>query len=409
MKRRHLWHAVAVVVGACFVATYGLSGYPAASWGAAAGPCDQSGQAPGVTATTVTVGATLALTGTAATSGQGAQAGENAYFNYINTRGGVHGHKIRFIVLDDQYQPAAAQQQMRLLVQEYHILAVVGGYGTPTFLAEAPFLKSQDVPTIAPSAESDQLGNMSYPNIYTTFVNYITQYQIETNYVIEHYHPKSLALVGVAGNVGDDAYKGMQLAVGSSGVPIKYIPETPGNPNLTPIATTLKDTNADWVFIILTAADSGQLLEAMQRIGYTPHLGGNQINADASFIQPFKDVANGMVVSVLTADLGGTDPQVQQFVKDYQQLTGKAPTTNNALGWAQASVGVEALRTAPALTRSCLYYALNHMTNFRTGLIPPITFGPTNRQGVDAIGLMQIVNGKLVPLVPGFVSLHGAE
>lgn len=410
--RRHLWHAVVILVGMLLLASYGSSGQPGTSWAspsATADTCDQSGPAPGITATTITVGVTLPLTGSAATSGQGALAGEKAYFDYVNARGGVQGRKINLIVLDDQYQPAYAQQQMRLLVQQYNIFAVIGGYGTPTFLAQEPFLKDQDVPVIAFSAQSSQLGTMATPNAYMTFVNYITQYQIETKYIIDTYRPRSMALVGVAGNVGDDAFKGMQLAVGSSGIPIKYIPETPGNPNLTPIATTLKDTNADWVFIILTAADSGQLLRAMQRIGYSPRLAGNHINADSSFIEPFKDVAEGMVVSVITADLSSSEPKVKEFAREFQRLTGSAPTTNNVLGWAQAMVGAEALRTAPALTRSCFYYALNRMTNYRTRLIAPVTFGPTTRQGVDAIGLAQIRNGKLVYLVPGFVSLQGLK
>lgn len=384
------------------------SAAPSSSSSAAAATCNQTEQTPGVTATTITLGNTVPLTGSAATSGKGELAGMKAYFDSVNAHGGVQGRQINFIALDDQYQPAVAQQQARLLVQQNNIFAWVGGYGTPPFLAVEPFLMSENVPAIAPSAESDTLGTMSTPNMYATFVNYITQYEIETKYIIDKYQPKSYALVGVAGNTGNAALKGMQLAVGS-GVTIKYIPETPGNPNLTPIATTLKEANADWVFIILTAADSGQLLGAMQRIGYTPHLAGNQINADSSFIQPFKDVANGMVVSVLTADLGSSAPAVQQFVRDFQAATGQAPTTNNELGWAQAEVAVQALKTAPALTRSCLYSALNQMTGFQTGLIPPITFGPTNRQGVDAIGLEQIENGGLVPLLSTFVSLKGSE
>jgi branched-chain amino acid transport system substrate-binding protein len=44
--------------------------------------------------------------------------------------------------------------------------------------------------------------------------------------------------------------------------------------------------------------------------------------------------------------------------------------------------------------------ALNTMSGFDTGILPPITFGPDNRQGVTAVGLTQIKDGKLVELTP---------
>ncbi len=379
---------------------------PASS--AAALSCNTTQSTPGVTSTTVTLGVTAPLTGSAASTGIPEVQGLKAYFDYVNAHGGVHGHQIKLIALDDQYKPATTESQTRLLVQQDHIFAWVGGQGTPTFLAAEPVLKAANVPAIAPGAESSTLGTMSTPNVYSTFVNYITMYQIETKYIIQHYHPKSYALVGVAGNVDQDALKGMQLAVGP-GVSIKNIPETPGNPNLTPIAQTLKSGNYDWVFIILTGADSGNLLEAMQRIGYTPHVAGNQINADATFIQPYKSVDNNMIVTVLAADLTSTAPAVTQFINEFKAQTGKAPTSTDEQAWGQAEIAVQAMKTAPALTTSCLYAALNAMHDYKTGIMPPVTFGPNIRQGVGAIEIEQIQNGKLVPLTSGFVGLNGAQ
>lgn len=380
------------------------SAAPASAAPSSAIACNETEQTPGVTSTTISVGVTEPLTGSAATTGKAEVLGIQSYLNYVNSQGGVQGHQLKLIALDDQYQPATAESQTRLLVQQDHIFAWVGSQGTPTFLAAEPVLLQGNVPAIAPGAESSQLGTMSTPNVYTAFVNYVTMYQIETKYIIQQYHPKSYALVGVAGNVDQDALKGIQLAVGP-GVSIKNIPETPGNPNLTPIATTLKAGNYDWVFTILTAADAGQLLEAMQRIGYAPHTVGNQVNADQSFITPFKNVANDMIVSVLAADLTSTAPAVTQFISQFKSETGQDPTSVNEQGWAQAQIAVQAIKTAPALTTSCLYAALNSMHGFTTGLLPPVTYGPNNRQGTDAIGIEQIQNGKLVPLTSGFVSL----
>jgi len=362
--------------------------------------CDKSGAAPGVTKDSIALGATMPLTGSGGAGGQGVSEAAKAYFDMVNTQGGVQGHQIKYTALDDQYQPSEAQKQMVQLVQRDNIFAVAGGEGTPNFLATVPYLDRQKVPTIAPYAPSSEVGTMKTPYIYMTNVNYITEFQIMTKYIADHYKPKSVSLVGVSGNVGDDAKAGIDKALAGTGIPVQYTPEQPGTSNFTPIATSLKQNGADWVFLILTNTDTGQLLKTMQRIGYTPHTAAWPGMADESYIKAFGDVSNGMVVAEETANLDGPDPKMQEFVQNFTKLVGHTPTKFNELGWAQAEVTTEALKNAPALTRSCLVQSLNTMKDFNTGILSPITFGPSVRQGVNAIGLSQIENGKLIEISP---------
>jgi len=197
----------------------------------------------------------------------------------------------------------------------------------------------------------------------------------------------------------------MQQAIGSSGKPLLYIPEQPGTPDLTPIATQLKSSGADWVFLIVTPSDTGGLLKAMQRIGYKPHLAAWAGMGDQTYIDEFGDLSQGMVVAQELALPTSSDPDVQKYVQEFTKQTGRAPSGfNNSLGWVQAQVTVKALQDAPALTRSCVLYALNQINGFKTGILPPITFGPNQRQGVNAVGLVQI-EGKTVKQIAPFQSV----
>ena len=83
-----------------------------------------------------------------------------AWADYTNTHGGVNGHHVKVIALDDQGNPAVALQDAEQLVQQDHVLAVVddnsnGGtsYGT--------YLQQQGVPLIGatsnPPAPTDDL------------------------------------------------------------------------------------------------------------------------------------------------------------------------------------------------------------------------------------------------------------
>ncbi|MBV9749749.1 MAG: ABC transporter substrate-binding protein, partial [Acetobacteraceae bacterium] len=220
---------------AALLASATLAGAPA--WSATA--CDPGEKSPGITASEIKLGATMPLTGSAAAGGLGVSAGARAYYDMVNAAEGIQGHKISFTVLDDEYKPATAQQQMRALVQRDRVFAIAGGEGTPNFLAVVPLLEREKVPAIGPYAPSSELGTMKTPHIFMTAVTYITEFAIMTKYVIDTAHPQSLSLVGVQGNVGDDAKAGMEKGIGNPAVKVTYIPEVPGTPDFTPIATQL--------------------------------------------------------------------------------------------------------------------------------------------------------------------------
>ncbi len=367
---------------------------------AGAAGCNPNEKSPGVTATTVRLGATMPLTGSAAAGGLGAGAGAKAYYAMVNAAGGVHGHKIDFTLLDDEYSPAAAERQMRVLIERDHVFAIAGGEGTPNFLAVVPLIEREGVPAIGPYAPSSELGTMKTPHVFMTAVNYITEFAIMTRYVRESDYARSFSLVGVQGNVGDDAKAGMEQGIGNPSIKVDYIPEIPGTPDFTPIATQLRRENAEWTFLILTNTDTGELLEAMHRIGYNPRTAAWAGMNDPGYIKAFGPVSQDMIVAEETAALDSSDPLVQQFVTQFTKETERAPGKFEELGWVQAELVVKALQDAKALTRSCLMDSLEQIRDFKTGLLPPITFGPDRRQGVNAVGLVQIKGGKVVEIVP---------
>lgn len=363
--------------------------------GAASTGCDPKATGPGITDSEILLGATMPLTGSGAAGGLGVRDGQQAYYKQLNAAGGIKDRKVVLKVLDDAYDPSTAQKQMRQLVESEKIFAVSGGEGTPNFLGVVPYLKRQGVPAIAPYAPSDEVGTMKNPQVFMASVDYVQEFQILTDYTLGLGTTKKLALVGVAGNVGDNAKSGMEKAVAGKNIDITYIPETPGTTDFTPIASKLKRSGADWVFLILTNADTGGLLQAMKRIGYSPKTAAWSGMSDDSYIKEFGSLSQDMIVALETADLGSDDPQVQAFVKDYTEATGKPPTKFNELGWVQAQVTAEALKQSKGLSRGCLVEALEGISDFKTGILPPITWGPEDRSGVDAVGIGRIEGSSL--------------
>jgi len=393
--------AAALLASGCATSGSKSSSAGAGSGGASTGSsggCDPQEKSPGVSASEISLGATMPLSGSGAAGGIGVRDGQQAYYSMVNKQGGIQGRKIKFTALDDQYSPAVAQTQMRQLVQQEKVFAISGGEGTPNFLGVVPYLDREKVPAVAPYAPSSEVGNMKAPHVYMATVDYVKEFQILTQFVLDENKaqpPKNLSLVGVSGNVGDNAKEGMQKALTGKNISLRYFPETPGTSDFTPMATQLKQENADWVFLIITNTDTGQLIQAMKRIGYTPKFITWAGMADDAYIKEFGPVSQDLYMALETADLNSQNPKVQEFVRQFKAETGKAPSKFDELGWSQAQLTAEGLRRAKALTRSCLEAALQGISNLDTGLIPPVTWGPQDRAGVDAVGIGQIRGNQL--------------
>jgi branched-chain amino acid transport system substrate-binding protein len=91
------------------------------------------------------LGGTAPLTG-AFSNLAGIARGAEAYFKYLNARGGVNGRAIAYRYYDDGGDPSLTVQLTRRLVEEDRVLAVFNGVGIKHNLAVRPFLNAAGVP-----------------------------------------------------------------------------------------------------------------------------------------------------------------------------------------------------------------------------------------------------------------------
>lgn len=94
----------------------------------------------------IKVGLSGALTGPAQALGQGMKTGIEAYFARVNAAGGVNGQTLRLIALDDGYEPQKAGANVRKLIDEDKVFAILGDPGTPTAAVAVPIANERHVP-----------------------------------------------------------------------------------------------------------------------------------------------------------------------------------------------------------------------------------------------------------------------
>jgi branched-chain amino acid transport system substrate-binding protein len=124
----------------------------------AAVPTALAAGTPGVTATTITIGGTVPITGPAALFGSVGR-GAEAYFKYVNAHGGVNGRKINYVYLDDAYDPAKTVQLTRQLVEQDHVFAVFSPIGTDNTIATTDYLNAAKVPQLFAGTGASRVGS----------------------------------------------------------------------------------------------------------------------------------------------------------------------------------------------------------------------------------------------------------
>jgi branched-chain amino acid transport system substrate-binding protein len=117
-----------------------------------------AGGSPGVTSSTITIGGTVPITGPAALFGSVGR-GADAYFKYVNAHGGVNGRKIKYVYLDDAYDPSKTVMLTRQLVEQNHVLAIFNTVGTDNNIAIRDYLNAAKVPQLFGGTGTVEIGD----------------------------------------------------------------------------------------------------------------------------------------------------------------------------------------------------------------------------------------------------------
>ena len=121
----------------------------------------------GVSKTSISIGQTTALTGSAATLALPFHQGAKLYFERINAAGGINSRIISFIAVDDTGNPATAKANAQKFLQT-SVLALFGTYGAPATTAVNEVIKDGAVILFAPQTSSDELHGANFPSLYFT-------------------------------------------------------------------------------------------------------------------------------------------------------------------------------------------------------------------------------------------------
>lgn len=102
--------------------------------------------------------------GAYASSDIGAHDAIQAWADYTNAHGGINGHAVKLIQDDDQLNAGLALTDVKAMVQQDHVMAIVGVSSVGAEDAWAPYIASGHTPVIGDDLAGDEMGK--YKNFF---------------------------------------------------------------------------------------------------------------------------------------------------------------------------------------------------------------------------------------------------
>ena len=416
MKRTHRrrWQAAAIMTAAALAVAACSSSSPSSSSpgsGSSSSGAALTASAPGITATTITIGSHQPLTGPAAPGYSEIAPAANAYFSYVNANGGVFGRKIVYKYLDDGYDPTKTASVVHQLVLQDNVYAIFNGLGTPTHLATVSFLNAQKVPDVFVASGCECWNDTSkYPQTFGWQLDYVREGKILGQYVKQHYAGKKVAYFYQNDEFGLDGVKGLNMEIPASSVVSKqsYVPT---NTNIAPAVTAMHAAGAQVVVAFSIPAFTALLKLNSLKLGYSPTLVVSSVGSDpitlGGLVTAYakqggatvngNQLINGIITDAYLPALSTSDSWYVLFKKIHDQYEPKAPLDGNFFyGMSVGYTFVQAmLKAGKNPTRADLVTAIQGGMP-QGPAVAPYSYSSSDHAGITGAYMGVIQNGVVV-------------
>lgn len=352
----------------------------------------------GVTANEIVIGSSMPLTGPAAFWGLGLGGGINAYIGMVNAEGGIHGRRLRFVLLDDAYQTSRAVANVRELVERHNVFALVGTVGTANAFAVRNYVVGNKVLWVTPLADASMwAGFRDTSHLFVAYPSFVYEARILTRFAVEQLKTTKIGvfyqndlfgqkgLLGVRRGLAET--RGARLVARTSYEVVQ--------PDVSTQARQLRDSGAEAVVIYATPTHGAAIVREMAKLGYRPKLLATFGLSDPIMFRLGGEAWNDIYTTVYTP-IVSDDQRMNDMLQAITRVNPDlARNPFNALG----GVGdveplVEGLRRAgPNPTAERVIRAMETLKNWDGAVVRRVTFGPKERQGINRLRVVLASNG----------------
>ncbi|MBK6591247.1 MAG: ABC transporter substrate-binding protein [Burkholderiales bacterium] len=351
----------------------------------------------GVSDQEIVLGQSLGITGPLAQIAPDIVNGGKAYFDAINSTGGIYGRKIRSVVLDDGYDPARTLKTARQLIEDDKAFALYNFTGTANVAAILPMLanEAQPVPLVGPLTGADGIRNPRMDNVFHVRASY----EDELEKLVEHLTTvgiKRLGVLWINNGMGKDGMAGIEKAMKKHGVTsYASVSIQPDGSDAEKAIASLRETQPAAIIMITTGTATVSFIKGFNKVQKGMRFYALSVMGTQSALKALGPDGIGVVVTTVVPFPWSNR---NALAKEYQSAMRKAGYDNlSFLGfeaYINAKVIAEAIRRAGKdLTRAKFNSSMESMRDLNLGGFH-LSFNKNQHQGSRFVELAIIRDGE---------------
>ncbi len=287
----------------------------------------RASEAPGVTASEVKVGQTIAYSGPASAYGMIGRA-ELAYLKMINDHGGINGRKINLVSVDDGYSPPKTVEQTRRLVEEENVAFIHASLGTAPNLAIRQYLNDKKIPQLTIQSGASVFADPEhYPWSVPGIFQYRTEGRIFARHILATRPEAKIAALYQNDDFGRDYVSGLKDVLGSehAAMLLKAVSYETTDPTVDSQIIALQGSGADTLIIAATPKAAAQAIRKTGDLGWSPTRYMSYVSASIpAVLKPAGiEKAKGVITTAVLKDPSdptwADDPDVKTYIAFMEQ------------------------------------------------------------------------------------------
>ena len=350
------------------------------------------GDTTGVTNDTIKIGLHAPITGAAPVPQASFEKGKDLYWEWLRRNNvSINGRDVVVVSRNDNYNPSQAVAVCQEMVEEEKVFMLFGLAGTDQIQACARYAESAGVPYL--SAGVTETGLTSLRTYFALWMSYKQQGPLLADMVVDKLggRGKVNGMVRFQTPNFQDAHDSWISAMGSKGARVTYdraVPKTAGASDAQTVATELRQRGVDIVYILSSPSWFIQLANAAAQQGYKPQWVGVGIT---KALDTVANVACKNQSSIQNARFLHPVPAFADSAKfdpDFRRAGGSDDIQFGL--WGGSKVAGEMLK-APGkdLSRERFIHFAERMRSIRTGVVPPLSFSPSDHFGGSQMHLLR--------------------
>jgi branched-chain amino acid transport system substrate-binding protein len=217
----------------------------------------------------IVFGETLPLSGPLGQTGTFEKFSVDTVVSELNASGGIAGHQVKVLTLDDKGDPATALANAETLIQTDKVAAVLNGSLGAGSALTVPYFMKVGVPTVLAESNTDFLDVSKYPSYFTSYAS-AAQYATEYVTFAKDHQLNDLGTLSDGSPIANQASQ--QVAAQAPAAGLKVTAAVTYSPTAVDLTTQmLQLKNAGTKVVVLDGfAAVAHVYGALKQIGWSP-------------------------------------------------------------------------------------------------------------------------------------------